>query len=66
MHIETLGPYKILREWGRSAVGRILLARDPRTGGDVSIQLVEAPSGLEETTWLPCWTWARRRAFRTS
>lgn len=49
MHSETLGPYQILREWGRSAVGRILLARDPRSGSDVSIQLVEAPAGLEET-----------------
>jgi serine/threonine-protein kinase len=46
MHIETLGPYRILREWGRSAVGRILLAHDPATDGDVAIQLVETLAGL--------------------
>jgi serine/threonine-protein kinase len=46
MHIETLGRYRILREWGRSAVGRILLAHDPATDSEVAIQLVETLSGL--------------------
>jgi hypothetical protein len=82
MHVDSLGPYEILREWGSSAVGRILLARDPRTDGDVSIQLVEAPSGFEAEkraqahdrlrqarsipTSWPCWMSARLAAFRTS
>jgi serine/threonine-protein kinase len=48
MQFETLGSYEILREWGRSAAGRVLLARDPETDSGVAIQLVETLSDLAD------------------
>jgi hypothetical protein len=60
MHAETLGPYEIRREWGRSALGRVLLARDSRTGGDVSIQLIESLSGQGDSERTAAWDRLRR------
>jgi hypothetical protein len=48
MQFESLDRYEIVREWGRSAVGRVLLARDPDSGTDVAIQLVETLSAIDE------------------
>ncbi len=41
MELETLGSYEILREWGRSPAGRILLAHDSETQAQVRIQLFD-------------------------
>lgn len=43
MQIESLASYQVLSEWGRNAVGRVLLAHDAETGSEVTIQLLESP-----------------------
>jgi hypothetical protein len=46
MPFEELGSYEIVKEWGRSPVGRILLARDRETDRDVTIQLFDTLAHL--------------------
>lgn len=47
MHIESLGSYQVLSEWGRNPAGTLLLAHDSETGSEVIIQLLELADGAD-------------------
>lgn len=48
MQVETLGRYKILKELGRGAMGRVYLAHDPRIDRQVAIKTIQVFAGLPE------------------
>lgn len=46
--METLGRYKIVRELGRGAMGRVFLAHDPEIDRDIAIKTIQLFDGLPE------------------
>jgi hypothetical protein len=60
MQVQTLGRYRVLKELGRGAMGRVLLAHDPEIDRQVAIKTIQIFASLPEGERLQ----ARQRFLR--